>query len=106
MRSVRHDELPTCVVPLGITNHVPVSVQCSVCGQRTIKQEGESDPKLFTLGGLPKSLVVSDRDWDGSDIFGVDGPGGGVFFSARARAWFEHLHVFQVKFKDALIDTA
>jgi hypothetical protein len=80
------------------------SSKCSACGQRTINTEGESDPKLFTFGGLPKTLIVSDRDWDGSDIFGVDGPGGGVFFSARARAWFEKLHIFQVKFKDALID--
>jgi hypothetical protein len=26
MRNVSHDDLPTCVVPLGTTNRVPVSV--------------------------------------------------------------------------------
>ena len=54
----------------------------------------------------PEFLIVANRDWDGSDIFGVGGPGGGAFCSTRAKDWFETKHVLQIKFKRTLIDMA
>ena len=81
-----------------------ISSKCSVCGFDLIRTGPNGDPDSIVLEAAPTKLIVANRDWDGSDIFGVDGPGGGVFFSRRAKEWFEELHIFEVNFKPALID--
>lgn len=80
---------------------------CPSCGRPLVGDE--DDPKevdSFRLEGSPKALIVSNRDWDGSDIFAMHGPGGGVFFSQRAKEWFEKSHIFEVKFKTAYLDVS
>lgn len=81
--------------------------KCPSCGRPLVSDEKDSkDPNCLRFEGFPKTLIVSNRDWDGSDIFAVDGPGGGVFFSQRAKDWFEKSHVFEVKFKTAYLDVS
>ena len=59
---------------------------CPSCGRKLVGgglKERVAD--LFVFEGRPKTLVVANQDWDGSDVFGVHGPGGGVFVTSRAR---------------------
>jgi len=80
---------------------------CPSCGRRMVSDEHDpEETNTLRFEGHPKSLIVSNRDWDGSDIFAIDGPGGGVFFSRRAKEWFEKSHVFEVKFKTAYLDVS
>lgn len=54
--------------------------------------------------GRPKTHIVANRDWDGSDVFAVKGPGGGVFVSSRGKDLFEKSHIFEMTFEKALLD--
>jgi hypothetical protein len=56
---------------------------------------------MIRFEGRPKELVVTDRDWDGSDIFTVRGLASGAFVTRKAKEWFERAHVVEVQFKGA-----
>jgi hypothetical protein len=80
---------------------------CPSCGREMVSvrpdaQGAQAD--TFGFEGAPKTLIVANRDWDGSDIFAVKGPAGGVFISRRAKEFFEKSHIFEVHIEDALLD--
>jgi hypothetical protein len=78
--------------------------ECGSCGFKLVAVAPGTEAPFLLEVSPQKTLVVANRDWDGSDIFGVHGRGGGVFFSTKAKDWFEKAHIFEVTFKRALLD--
>lgn len=78
---------------------------CPNCGKKiNYRSLVDSVGKRLHYEGYPKTLIVSNNDWDGSDLFAVEGHGGGWFVNRRAKEWFKKAQIRDVGFKAALLD--
>jgi hypothetical protein len=83
--------------------------RCWQCDKPTLVGEEEhpgSADKRVRIGKYPAALIVAAKDWDGSDLFSVEGSGGSWFATNKAKAWFEANHIEEIVFKPALLNEA
>jgi hypothetical protein len=86
-----------------------INSPCWQCGKPTLVAEDENPgptDKRVRIGKYPDRLIVEAKDWDGSDLFAVEGNGGSWFATNKAKAWFEANHIDEVVFKPALLNEA
>jgi hypothetical protein len=79
---------------------------CPNCGKRVdYSRREDKDGKNLLCESFPETLIVNSADWDGSDWFAVEGPGGNWFANRRAKEWFETAGLeLGDGFKPALLD--